>query len=980
MAAVNETSVHRFIRALADQQRNNLASDQDLLRRFVAHRDQEAFATLFRCHGAMVLGVAARVLHHHADAEDVRQATFLLLATKAGAITWRTSVANWLFGAAYRLALQSRRSAERRKVRDTKVKAKQPPDALADITLRDLQAVLDEELNRLPKKLSAVLILCCVEGKARDEVAQYLALPLATVKSRLEAARELLRSRLTRRGLTLSIVLASVTVPSAGVHAALPVSLVLVTSQAAVQLLSGQLAPGLVSADVLTLLNQRAPIMSIMKLNIVMALLVTGALALLAFALPGPVPPESAARAEPTKFALPKDGQQEDGPRPKDNPHRLLEPELGEQVMALKHCSTGEWLATAEMDGTVRLWNTKTQRAGPVLQGPQRMVRSVVFTPDSTTVVAGCDDGKIYVWEVPAGKLRTTLEGHQGSVFTVALASDGKTLASCAGILGQRGSPELKIWDLSKAKCVRDIECKDDISGGAANGMVFAPKTDLLAVACLGPFRGIKVWNTTTGKEDRQFAYDEDFPLALAISPDGTRLVGGGGSLKIWNWKSGKLEHTLMAKTEGCNYFRAVAFSPDGTRLVAGCPGPSVTRNNCNCVSNVVYCWDAKQWTRLWATPGLYGDLWALDLSPDGQSVTCSDSSGTSVLDTCLGLSQGYWLTTKYKVDAEDFGASRVRGRPDWPDGLVKTIDVDSRVYALWVNGTETFFYRGKAKAVNEAMQCYAAVKSAARHLVLLPGSGHVQTSSGKPIVFDWQIQAPGGFEKPDFGRKQSLMTVYISALKPRPVDREKVEKWFMDLDSAQFGTREAANEELRKLGNDAKPALRATLQAKLTLETRRRVELLLERLPSFDLTDLEIPKGVTVMDAGDLIAKGLKDLKDPDRGIRINAMRELSALTRLGDKVVPALLEIFEKDQDMHIRQVAAACLGDAGIAGKSAVPALKLGLSASDVTIRHICQSSLSRLAQAEDTPAQNEHMRREQAIAEEIQGWKKAQAPSH
>ncbi len=702
--------------------------------------------------------------------------------------------------------------------------------------------------------------------------------------------------------------------------------------------------------------------MSMTKCKIALASLVVGALTLLAFGLPAPVPTERAVAAQQTKPVPPVAGQQKDLPASGSAP-RLFEPEQGEQVLAVKYCSTGEWMVTAEMSGRVRLWNTRTQRPGPVLPGPERMVRSVVFTPDGKTVVAGCDDGKIYVWDVPAGKLRTTLKGHRGSVFAVALASDGKTLASFGGPLS-RGDPvrwELKIWDLIRAKHVRDIECTDNSSGTASCSMVFAPGTNLLAVACQGPFRGIKVWNTVTGKEDRRFTYEEGFPLALAISPDGKWLVSGGGgvslqermvgTLKIWDWKSGKLERTLEDKTDG--YFRAVAFSRDGTRLFAGCPGPGVTRNSLNCTLNVVYCWEARHWTRLWATQGLYGPVWALDVSPDGQNMTSSDSCGTSLLDTCLGRVKGRWLTTLHNVHVEEFGASRVLERPDWPAGLVNVIDVNSRVYALWVNGTETFFYRGKAPDVNEAIRKYAAVKGGSRHLVVLPGPGYTETRSGKPVVFDWQIQAPGGLDKPLFGRKDAMMAVYISATKPRPVNRRKVDQWLKDLDSDVYRTRETAAAELRKLGNDAKPALRAARAALPTLEARRRIDSLLDRLPSFDLTDLEIPKGIVVIDASDLIAKGLKALHDPDRHVRIGAAGELSGLARFGDKVVPALVAVLERDKDMHVRQVAASCLTNIGLPARSAAAALKF---------------------------AEQERTRREQAIAREIRAWKNAKAAGH
>src|SRR5439155_21695309 len=105
-----------------------------------------------------------------------------------------------------------------------RVEPRRAVDPLADISLRELQAVLDEELNRLPEKYRSPVVLCCLEGAARDEAAQQLGWTVQTVKSRLERGRELLRARLARRGLTLSAALGCAALTGSGL-AALPASL-----------------------------------------------------------------------------------------------------------------------------------------------------------------------------------------------------------------------------------------------------------------------------------------------------------------------------------------------------------------------------------------------------------------------------------------------------------------------------------------------------------------------------------------------------------------------------------------------------------------------------------------------------------------------------------------------------------------------------------------------------------------------------------
>jgi RNA polymerase sigma factor (sigma-70 family) len=182
-------------------------TDGQLLDLFVRQRDEEAFAAVVRRHGPMVLGVCRRVLRNHADADDAFQAAFLVLARKAATLT-RGLLAQWLYGVAYNTARKLRQANARRAVRERPLAEVAELVAPGASDLRDeLIAVLDEELDRLPERYRAPVVLCDLQGATRKEAARLLGCPEGTVAGRLARARALLAQRLAGRGV----------VPAAGV-------------------------------------------------------------------------------------------------------------------------------------------------------------------------------------------------------------------------------------------------------------------------------------------------------------------------------------------------------------------------------------------------------------------------------------------------------------------------------------------------------------------------------------------------------------------------------------------------------------------------------------------------------------------------------------------------------------------------------------------------------------------------------------------
>jgi RNA polymerase sigma factor (sigma-70 family) len=228
-------------------------TDADLLRRWAVHRDEAAFEALLWRHAAAVLGVCRRVLHDGHEAEDATQAAFLALARKAGAIGRRQAVASWLYTVAYRAALQARARRGRAAACDPHDLEVLPARPDEDPAWRDLRPVLDEEVSRLPERYRAAFVLCHVEGRTNEEAARELGCPVGTVLSRLARARQRLRDRLTRRGVTLTA--GALAAALAGEAAAAPGTLVRAAVRAAALAAAGKSLAGAVSPEAAALVE-----------------------------------------------------------------------------------------------------------------------------------------------------------------------------------------------------------------------------------------------------------------------------------------------------------------------------------------------------------------------------------------------------------------------------------------------------------------------------------------------------------------------------------------------------------------------------------------------------------------------------------------------------------------------------------------------------------------------------------------------------
>lgn len=181
-----------------------IRSDEQLIDQFLTGQKEDsesAFETLVKRHGPMVLGVCRHVLRRDQDAEDAFQATFLVLARKAGTIHNREILGCWLHEVAYRTAIRARerraRSTPRMEIQEVAESHSGPENAASR---NELRLLLRAEVDGLPGKYRSLVLHTYMEGKSNEQVAGLLGCPVGTVKGRLSRARDLLRARLSRRG------------------------------------------------------------------------------------------------------------------------------------------------------------------------------------------------------------------------------------------------------------------------------------------------------------------------------------------------------------------------------------------------------------------------------------------------------------------------------------------------------------------------------------------------------------------------------------------------------------------------------------------------------------------------------------------------------------------------------------------------------------------------------------------------------------
>ncbi len=582
------------------------AADEQLLEQFTsgaARVQQVAFEALVQRHGPMVLGVCRRILSDWQAAEDAFQATFLVLSMKAQTVRRRGSLAAWLHAVASRVA--RRALAAKRRRWELPLAVEPPARARGDADLAEVQAILDDELARLPEKYRRPVVLCYLEGRTQEEAARLLGWSKGTVSGRLARAKEVLRGRLARRGLSSAGAVITACLTPETASAGVPAPLLLRTVQAATALGLAVMENSPAAGRAMVLARGTAGAMALRPLRSVLSVLLVG---LGATAVAGPLywrfhvagsmkPPAPGSRlgeelADTASIvgvaytpdgaaviALRSDGQLRIDRLASTSDVSLIDLFAGEQgvtaaaVRELALSADGTRVAAI---GTVRvasrgrpidgvwLWNLPDRRLVRRIEFGGTAVDALAFSPEGASLATGDHAGQIQLWDIASGEETLRLKLGDKPVRGIAFSPDGMTLAAAGPESG------VQLWDLGGGRSLGPAQADPQPE---ASHPCFSPDGSLIAFGT--PGSGVFVAERDGGQvRCRVDVGHEDF-LALAFAPDSRFLaVGGGRAITVVRtansqvlWRAG-LERSLGPGS--------LAYAPDGKTIAAG-QGGSLT-------------------------------------------------------------------------------------------------------------------------------------------------------------------------------------------------------------------------------------------------------------------------------------------------------------------------------------------------------------------------------------------------------------------
>jgi RNA polymerase sigma factor (sigma-70 family) len=745
-------------------------TDRQLLERFTRRRDEAAFAALVHRHAALVYGVGRRLLGHAQDAEDIFQATFLVLARKAGMVRWHDSAAAWLYDVSRRLAFKARADRQRRLEQERRAADRPCAECNPDLARRELCSLLDEEVHRLPDHYRLPVLLCYFEGQTSDQAARALGWALRTLERRLGRARVLLRERLTRRGVAFPAALLVTSLSRQSADAGLLHSAVR-AAMVGTAPISPEVA-ALVAAGLASVRAGKARFVAAVGLAVC---LLTGSLTLLA----GQAIDTSPASWQNPPLAHPAKSNRTDthgDPLPSEAVLRLggLRFRHGAVLEHLAYAPDGKTLASAG-GGDVHVWETATGRRLHHFQGERDttgFVTRLAFSPDGKTLARATLGNKITLWEMATGKPlwhreaaaffflpdgKTLLTGGtlrlnrgprndgdqqdeekirawtvpggyeltpaviRARGWPLALSVDGKQLATLTGgvpvlfsLLGRPATKGqvLRVWDTATGKELH----RGTVRYGHVEAAAFSP-AGLTVLSRENP-QGLKdaslrLWDLVNSGKPRTLTGESQWVLFSHFSADGRRLVASGydSGLRIWDTATGEVLCRLKGPVDGV--LRGSAFSPDGKTLAAGGEGW------------VVQFWDAASGAEREIVSGHPGRVALAALSRDGKQVLSAGFDHTvRVWDAATGAPLRRW---------DKPGAALTHAAFSLADGLAAASSQGE--VSLWYPETGRERFLGKSDLTWEGLALSPDGK-------FLAGVGTRPGANAETLVWLWDVAA----------------------------------------------------------------------------------------------------------------------------------------------------------------------------------------------------------------------------------------------
>jgi WD40 repeat protein len=291
-------------------------------------------------------------------------------------------------------------------------------------------------------------------------------------------------------------------------------------------------------------------------------------------------------------------------------------------VVAVAFSPDGKLLATADVNGLVRLWEVRDRKQILVCKGHTSWVHAIAFSPDGQYLISGSEDQTLRLWDVSTGECLKTFTGHSSRVWSVAFNPQGTTVAS--------GSHDytVRLWNVENGTCQKILQGHT----GAVSSVAFSPQGNTLISG--SEDQTIRLWNPDKGTCKQIFKGHTGGISCVAFSPQGDMLATGSSdqTVRCWEVKTGQLLTTFTGHT---SLIWSVAFSPQGNTLASG--GEDHT----------VRCWDVQTGKLLTTLHGHSNRVWSVAFHPSGKFLASGSKDQTVKLwnindGSCLATLQGY--------------------------------------------------------------------------------------------------------------------------------------------------------------------------------------------------------------------------------------------------------------------------------------------------------------------------------------------------